>query len=238
MRWSERAPATGPRSLSLPPFPCKLRSPSVRVAHLVLVRPMQRKIIARILRALLFALLLASPNLFAQGAYTQKMFRSALGDEVIAVSSYSYVLITVHEPHSSSQRVVAISVPSLLDAVSAEHRLKGSHPWAEAIQIALNQPGRSFSFSNPKARRLAQPTYTPEILQSMRRALSIYPRSVLLKALKTRNRQPIDVDALYDGAKRGDQMGAYEDAVAHVYLEKGILVGHLSYSGGLFVAED
>ena len=40
MRWSERAPATGPRSLSLPPFSCKRRAPSVPVAHLVLVRCM------------------------------------------------------------------------------------------------------------------------------------------------------------------------------------------------------
>src|SRR5216110_3311639 len=39
MRWSERAPAAGPRSLSLSPFLCKLRAPSVPVAHLVLVRP-------------------------------------------------------------------------------------------------------------------------------------------------------------------------------------------------------
>src|SRR5687768_12039615 len=38
MRWSERAPAARPRSLSLPPFPCKRRAPSVPVAHLVLVR--------------------------------------------------------------------------------------------------------------------------------------------------------------------------------------------------------
>jgi hypothetical protein len=38
MRWSERAPAAGPRSLSLPPFPCKPRAPSAPVAHLVLVR--------------------------------------------------------------------------------------------------------------------------------------------------------------------------------------------------------
>jgi hypothetical protein len=38
MRWSERAPAVGPRSLSLSPSPCKRRAPSVAVAHLVLVR--------------------------------------------------------------------------------------------------------------------------------------------------------------------------------------------------------
>jgi hypothetical protein len=201
---------------------------------------MRRKIIAAMLRALLFAFLVTSTNVLAQGSYTQKMYRSALGGpgDVIAVSSYLYVLITLHDPRTSSRRVAAISVPSLLDAVAAEHRLKGKFPWAEALQIAVNQPGRVFSFSDPKARRLAQPAYTPEIFESMRKALFPYPRSVLFRALKTRNRRPIDVDALYDGSKRGNQMGAYEDAVAHIYLEKGILVGHLDYSGGLFVAED
>jgi hypothetical protein len=200
---------------------------------------MQRKIIAAVLRALLFAFFLTS-TVLAQGSYTQKMYRSALGGpgDVIAVSSYLFVLITLHDPRTSSRRVAAISVPSLLDAVAAEHGLKGKFPWAEALQIALNQPGRVFSFSDPKARRLAQPAYTPKILESTRKALFPYPRSVLFRALKTRNRRPIDVDALYDGSKRGNQMGAYEDAVAHVYLEKGILVGHLDYSGGLFVAED
>src|SRR5436309_6488 len=52
MRWSERAPAADPRSLSLPPFPYKQRARSVPVAHLVLVRPM-RPLIA-------FGLLLAA----------------------------------------------------------------------------------------------------------------------------------------------------------------------------------
>jgi hypothetical protein len=193
---------------------------------------MQRKLIAR---SLFLACLLASTRVVAQGAYTQKMYRSVLGDEVIAYSSYLYVLITLREPDGSSQRVVALPAPSLLEAVAAEHPQKSG---ADVAKIALNQPGRVFSFSNPKARRLAQPAYTPEILQSMKKVLAPYPRSVLFGALKSRNRHPIDVDDLYNGAKRGDQMGAYEGAVAHVYLEKGILVGHLSYSGGLFVVED
>jgi hypothetical protein len=195
---------------------------------------MRRSIIAR---SVFLSFLVASTSVLAQGSYSQKLYRYALGEpgEVVPVSSYLFVLITLQDPHTSARRVVAISVPSLLDAIAAEHRLKG---WEKAHQIALNQPGRVFSFFSPTARRLAQPSYSPEILESMRKALSPYPRSVLVRALNTRNRRPIDVDALYDGAKRGDQMGAYEAAVAHMYLEKGIPVGHLDYSGGLFVAED
>jgi hypothetical protein len=53
MRWSERAPAAGPRSFSLSPFICKRRAPSVPVAHLVLVRPMS---FVRLLLALIVAI--------------------------------------------------------------------------------------------------------------------------------------------------------------------------------------
>src|SRR4051812_18036167 len=108
---------------------------------------MRRNIIAT---SVFVSFLVASTSVLAQDSYTQKSYRYALGEprEVVPVSSYLFVLITLQDAQTSARRVVAISVPSLLDAIAAEHRLKG---WEKAYQIALNQPGRVFSFFNPTA---------------------------------------------------------------------------------------
>ena len=69
MRWSERAPAARPRSLSLPPFPCGRCAPSVPVAHLVLVRRMRHPLL------LVMLLLAANASASEEGALAFRTFR-------------------------------------------------------------------------------------------------------------------------------------------------------------------
>jgi hypothetical protein len=155
------------------------------------------------------------------------MYRRALGEEkglgpdelVIATTAPPYVLITLQEPHSRSSRPVAIAGQSLLYAIQIEHHLPENDA-LKRFQIAVAQSERVFSFSTPKARRIVRPAYTPAMLNEVRQLLSTKSRSDLIGALKA-NRSP--VHSIYE-SKSGSRYWAYQAAIAHICLEKGILV--------------
>ncbi len=172
-------------------------------------------------------LVLASTNIFAAGSYTQAMYRRALGEEkgagpnelIIATTAPPYVLITLEEPHSRSSRTVAVAGQSLLYAIQIEHHLPENDA-RRRFQIAVAQPKRVFSFFNPKARRIVRPAYTPAMLNEVRQLLFSKSRSNLIGALKA-NRS--SVHSIYE-SKSGSRYWAYQAAIAHICLEKGILV--------------
>jgi hypothetical protein len=191
-------------------------------------------------RVLLF-LLLTSTHVFAASSYTQAMYRRALGEEkglgrdelVIATSAPPYVLINLQEPHSRSSRTVAVEGESLLYAIQIEHHLPESDT-LKRFQIAIAQPERVFLFSNPKARRIVRPAYTPAMLNEVRQVLSTKSRSDLIRELKANKSS---VHSIYE-SKSGSRYWAYQAAIAHICLKKGILVATGGcYGNGLGVIE-
>jgi hypothetical protein len=195
----------------------------------------------KIFRAFLLFFLLTSTDRFAASSYTQGMYRRALGEEkgsdelVIVTTAPPYVLITLQESHAHSSRIVAIAGQSLLDAVAIEHCLPDNNTqWRKRFQIAVAQPERLFSFSSPKARRIARPAYTPAMLNEVRQVLSTKSRSDLIRELKANTSS---VHSLYE-SKSGSRYWAYQGAIAHICLEKGILVATGGcYGNGLGVID-
>ena len=70
----------------------------------------------------------------------------------------NYVLITVVDSRTGTNRVVCTEAPSLLGAIHQEHELayneKGER---KAMSLALAQRDRTFKFSNPEAIKNVQP---------------------------------------------------------------------------------
>ena len=172
-------------------------------------------------------LLLTFTNVCAASSYTQAMYRRALGEEkgsdelVIVTTAPPYVLITLQEPRARSSRIAAIAGQSLLDAVAIEHHLPDNDAqWKKRFQIAVAQPERVFSFSNPKARRIVRPAYTLAMLKEVRQFLSNKSRSELIRELKANKSS---LHSIYE-SKSGSKYWAYQAAIAHFCLEKGVLV--------------
>lgn len=181
----------------------------------------------KIFRAFLLFFLLTSTDVFAASSYTQAMYRRALGEEkgsdelVIVTTAPPYVLITLQESRAHSSRIAAIAAQSLLEAVAIEHHLPDNDiQFRRRFQIAVAQPERVFSFSSPKARRVARPAYTPAMLNEVRQLLSTKSRSELIRELKANTSS---VHSIYE-SKAGSKYWAYQAAIAHICLEKGILV--------------
>ena len=195
----------------------------------------------KMFRSFLLFFLLTSTSIFAASSYTQAMYRRALGEEkgvgpdelVIATTSPPYVLITLQEPHSRSSRTVAVGGQSLLYAIQIEHHLPENNA-LKRFQIAVAQPERVFSFSNPKARRIVRPAYPPAMLNEVRQILSTKSRSDLIRELKANKSS---LHSIYE-SKSGSRYWAYQAAIAHICLEKGILVSTGGcYGNGLGVIE-
>jgi hypothetical protein len=102
------------------------------------------------------------------------------------------------------------------------------------VQIALSQPNRVFVFRNRRARNNVEPRYTPAILAEVQRTLAGRSRKAILAAARSNESW---LHRIYESKKDAMESFAYRDAVAHALLERGILVGHGDYTGGLYVAE-
>ena len=199
-------------------------------------------------RAVLAALVFTVAT--AQGAsrYTQDMFRRGLYEPgVLVTGSPLFVLITLRDPSTGAERAAAVPGPFLLGAVAAEHRLKLrktnsrddefkalGEQQQRAVQIALSQPNRTFVFRNRRARNNVEPRYTPSVLAEVRQALAGRRTKEIIEATRANQSWLHD---LYDGRRDPVERLAYRDAIAHVLLELGILVGYGHYAGGLYVAD-
>jgi hypothetical protein len=155
----------------------------------------------------------------AADKYSDDMYRRALENRSTAPM---FVLITLHNPQTGTDRAVCIQAPFLLGAIHRERHIeydeKGSN---EALRVALMQPGRRFTLTNAEARRNVQPVYTPEILGEVRSLIGSTPDAMLVAQLRD---QSSALHQIYGSAHRA-QMSAYGNAIAHVLLERGILVG-------------
>jgi hypothetical protein len=166
-------------------------------------------------------LLLVSVSALAQPGYTDSMYRRALENESTAPS---YVLVSLRNDEAELARLVCIPAPFLLGAIHAEYHLgyddSGSR---QALAKALEQPGRVFSFTDARARDNVQPRYSAEVLSQTRERLSAMSDAQLRE--EARNQA-------FDGFNPADR-----DAVAHVLLERGILVGIADRTGRIYLAE-
>lgn len=159
----------------------------------------------------------------AQTNYTEAMYRYALNDDSTAPL---YVLVSLREG-KGDVRQICIPASFLLGAIHMEEHLdydpKGEQ---KALDLAVEQYNKVFSFTDSKARKNVQPRYSPEVLAEVRKLLASVPDS----QLRTGN---YDLRRIY--FKRDEKYGAYCDAVAHTLLERGILAGIADITGQLYI---
>jgi hypothetical protein len=168
------------------------------------------------LRACVLALL-SVVGARAGGTNALDLFTSAIQNHSTAPN---YVLITVIDGSSRSNRVVCTEAPFLLGAIHREHNLGYDKTSLQKVDsLALAQRSRTFKFSNPEAIKNVQPRYTEGILDEVRRALKHYTDDELRQGLRL---EGTELSKLYD-EKPGRAYGAYRDAIAHVLLERGLL---------------
>lgn len=178
--------------------------------------------------------------------YTPAMFRTAMAKDNMAVSgsmslSPLYVLITLRDPKTHQEREVCTLASFLTGAIIEEHHLDYDNAGErKAFDIAMSAADRVFEFKNRKARRNAAPGYTPQQLEQVRQLLRSRSRAQLVREaepdpFKEPNQQSY-VTQIYRRDIKGNfwSSDALMDAVAHVLLERGILVGngHIGGSTG------
>lgn len=200
-----------------------------------------------------FAVFLLVPSfLSGQTAYSGAMYWRALAE---TSTSPLYVLVTIANKPGNGE-LVCIPAPFLLGAIHREFRLDYDKAGeGSALGIAEVQVGRSFLFSRQEALANVQPRYTREILAEVRTLLGGLSYGELLEQAKARpkiDKTHMDADSINRAIRRAQRcplqeiyrsktaplaFAAYRDAVAHVLLEHGILVGISDIPGDLYVQE-
>ena len=164
-------------------------------------------------------LMLAISNAHAQGAYTEFMFRK--GIENLSTAPH-YVLVSIRDEATGEQRLLCTEGAGLVFAILIEHRLEPNRQgMLQAIAIAAAQPDRVFSFANPDAR--IEAFYGETELSPVRERLSL--------------RSDAELRAQLRGGRYPFSSPMERLLIAHVLLERGILVGRQDYAGGLYLAE-
>jgi hypothetical protein len=190
----------------------------------------------------LVALLLASvATASAKSDYTQRMFRRAMFKDNLAVSgvmgmSPLYVLITLRDA-GGHERLVCTASSFLDGAIHMQHRLPyDTVGQRHGFEIAMSAPYRVFTFTNRKAVANVQPVYTEKQVARVRERLAAKSRAELRAEA---DREESNVTHIYRriyphhrGLWQSDEL---RDAVAHVLLERGLLVGWAHGSGALYV---
>src|SRR5437870_9039459 len=167
-----------------------------------------------------FSLVAAAAH--AESRYTDQMFRRAMSRDNMAVSgrmgtSALYVLITICEPKTGRDRTVCTLATFLGGAIHMEYRLPYDLTGErKEFEIATHAPGRRFCFRSHKAAANLGILYSPAILEEVRHRLA-HMSTAQLRAVVDRQ------GTLHETAWWHTER--YQQAVAHVLLERGILVG-------------
>jgi hypothetical protein len=173
----------------------------------------------------LVILAMRSAALCAADHYTNAMF-------VRALEHGGFVLIRLEQPQAGgAQHEVCVPEAGLIGAIHIQYHLDYDQAGRErARQIALASKSRTFSFTNSKAFDVVKPLYTSRQLADIRKQLAKFSNRQLVSQLQVIRSKIHD---LYSRAG-GD---SYRDAVAHVLLERGILVNEDDRSGRLYAVE-
>jgi hypothetical protein len=201
-------------------------------------------------RFLVATLLLCVATAQAASSYTQEMFRRSLDQaQTFTTAGPLYVIITLRDPSRGTERTAAIAAPFLFGAIDFEHHLPvpdPEHPpkndaeitakrQRKELQIALSQPDRTFTFLNRQARKNVAPRYTPEVFAKVRHQLSLRSRGEIIAAVHAKGSW---LHRLYLSKRNWAEIQGYKDAVAHVLLERGILVGQKDeYAGRIYIPD-
>jgi hypothetical protein len=170
------------------------------------------------------------------------MFRRAMAKDNIAVSgsfgmSPLYVLITICDRHTRADRIVCAPANLFSGAIHTEYHLPyDTAGQRKEFEIAMSQPGRRFCFRRARAANAVEPAYSPATLAEVRRRLANKSRGQLRKEA---NEDGTEVTGIYRRIYRGRrglwQSNELRDAVAHILLERGVLVGSEHLTGALYV---
>ena len=171
--------------------------------------------------------LIASAIAVAASSYSESMYRRAIldGDS----TSPLYLLFTLRDAKTGNERVVCALGSGLVGAIHYERRLDfdaASHKKAKAI--ALSRPHR-FSFTNPEAIRTVEPHYSEAKLAEYRSRFAKMSRAQLIAAVGQNELSRLCKD------RSALKWHACQAALAHVLLERGILVASADRAGSLFV---
>jgi hypothetical protein len=165
-------------------------------------------LVATLVISIFFAILSAA----AVVPYTKEMFAEGL-------NKAGFVVITLRQAENGSERRICTLEAQLLGAIHTQYHIdydKSGRKRAE--QIALSHWDKPFTFTNPKAVTNVKASYTRSQLAEVRKRLSKYDKSELAKQLSD------PYGALHD-VYTHPYRESYRDAVAHVLLENGVLVG-------------
>ena len=176
-----------------------------------------------------------------QSLYTRDMYEHAIAHDNAAVSgqvSFTplYVLIRLKDRRSSEIRSVCTLSSSLSRAIETQYQLDSLHGSRRVYEIAKSHFDAPFDFSNPKARKYVEPTYTPKILNEVRHALA-GKSPTELKRETAANDSALTKLYRRDEGSRLIESDSYKDAVAYVLLENGILVGEAHGTTRLYIAQ-
>lgn len=162
-----------------------------------------------------------------QGRYTRSMFALGVRGDWAAPR---YVLIATRDPRTNSVSTVCVPGSSLISAIQVEK------DWSYAIGgrtkargYAMRHWKKPFAFENSNALARVQAGYSEKQLSDIRERLSRFSNSDLKKQLRAvRKRDAAQETELQKlCAARNTPVGyASRAAVAHVLLERGILVAN------------
>lgn len=163
----------------------------------------------------------------AEGRYTRSIFARAVKKDS---ASPRYVLCQVRDPQTNSIQTVCVPGHSLVEAVAIEKGWMYRVNSGKATGFALAHWKKPFVFEKPNALARVHPRYSPEQLADARARLSRLSKAELKRQLRApfrRHRAEQQTELQRMCAGRNTPIAyASREAVAHVLLERGILVGN------------
>jgi hypothetical protein len=167
------------------------------------------------------ATLMASEN----GNYSYALFARAIKEES---TSPMFVLITLHDPATGTNRRISTAAPFLLGAIHTEHDIPYTDAGEkQAKQLALRNWNNVWMFAKSTALENVRPSYTSSDLTRMRERVAALNSSNLKAQLHLLSSE---VPGMNRAHKR-----SLVDAAAHALLERGILVGQADRTGDLYL---
>jgi hypothetical protein len=194
-------------------------------------------------RTLVAMLFISVATARAESGYTQRMFRRAMFKDNLAVSgvmgmSPLYVLITLRDRHGHD-RTVCTASSFLYGAIHRQYALPyDTAGERRAFEIAMSAPNRVFMFTDRKAVANVQPLCTEKQVARVRERLAAKTRAQLRAETEPEESDVTHVyRRIYAGRRGFWQSDALRDAVAHVLLERGVLVGWAHGTSALYLDE-
>src|SRR5260370_15430329 len=180
-----------------------------------------------IMNRVLLLLALTVTTSLAQSRYTESMYRKAVIEQS---TSPLYVLFTLHDPKTGQDKTICTTANLLLGGIHMDYGLDYDKAGEKReLETALQQPGHRFTFTKRKALRNLESGDTPQMLAEARHYLKSMSDAQI--------RQNIANQKLDSWCKRVPirQWQSCQAAIAHVLLERGMLVGQGDYVPELYL---